>query len=446
MQTRDKIVYFLLLLLVLLSGWSFPGPALCGEYTYINIDSPFVRKIPLAIPDFKELTSQGGEADHGAQAGKLMSDALDFTGYIKVMDPRAFIASPAETGIAGPDIKFRAWTSIGAELLITGGVVLEQESLRLKLRLFDTFKEKLLVGKVYTGHKSDVRKMVHRFCGEVSRVLTGQQGIFTSKIAFVSTVDNNKEIFVCDFDGYGAKQETRLKSITLSPAWSSNGEWLAYTSYVKGNPDLYIKNVKQNQGYSVSFKGLNITPDWVPGQFALAAGLSFEGDQEIYLLTGKGKITKRLTRSWGIDISPEFSPDGAKMAFVSKRSGTPQIYIKTLETGRVKRLTFEGRYNTSPAWSPDGEKIAYVAVKDGEINIHVIKTDGSGRVQLTRNAGDNEDPSWSPDGSLLVFSSTREGESRIYVMTAAGGEQRRLVTLEGSQTDPEWSMEEVNED
>ncbi|HKK91544.1 MAG TPA: Tol-Pal system beta propeller repeat protein TolB [Desulfobacteraceae bacterium] len=445
MQTRHTIVHFLLPLLFL-SIWSFPGPALGGEYTYININSPFVRKIPLAIPEFRELTRQGGEADHGAQAGKLMADALDFTGYIQVMDPKAFLASPAETGIAGPDIAFKAWTSIGAELLITGGVVLQQESLRLKLRLFDTFKEKLLVGKVYTGHKSDVRKMVHRFCGEVSRVLTGQPGIFTSKIAFVSTVDTNKEIFVCDFDGYGATQETRLKSITLSPSWSSSGEWLAYTSYVKGNPDLYIKNVKQNQGYTVSFKGLNITPDWFPGQFSLAAGLSFEGDQEIYLLTGKGKIIKRLTRSWGIDISPEFSPDGKRMAFVSKRSGTPQIYIKTLGTGRVKRLTFEGGYNTSPAWSPDGEKIAYVAVKDGQINIHVTKTDGSSRVQLTRNAGDNEDPSWSPDGSLLVFSSTREGDSRIYVMTAAGGEQRRLLTLDGSQTDPEWSLEAINGD
>ncbi|MEA1969164.1 MAG: Tol-Pal system beta propeller repeat protein TolB [Thermodesulfobacteriota bacterium] len=438
-QKKLKILFFLIVMAVFFSCSAF-----CADYTYININNPFIRQIPLAVPDFKKITDHGNEADHGRKARDLIANALAFTGYINIMARGAFLESPARTGISKAEINFKNWTSIGAELLITGGIVEQKNSVRLKLRLFDTFKEKLLVGKVYTGHKSDLRKMVHRFCGEVSYLLTGKRGIFSSKIVFVSTVKGNKELFTCDFDGYGVKQETHLKSITLSPSWSSNGEWLAYTSYVNGNPDIYIKNLKQKQGYTVALKGMNITPDWVPGQLALAACLSFSGDQEIYLLTGKGKIIKRITRNWGIDISPEFSPDGKKMAFVSKRSGTPQIYIKDLADGRVQRLTFEGRYNTSPSWSPDGDRLAFVAVAGGQIDIYVIATNGKGLVQLTKDAGDNEDPAWSPDGSLVTFTSTREGVPRIYVMTAAGGQQRRLLKLEGAQTDPEWSRENVN--
>ena len=186
---------------------------------------------------------------------------------------------------------------------------------------------------------------------------------------------------------------------------------------------------------------MNISPSWVPGQFALGASLSFSGDPEIYLLTGKGKIIKRITNSWGIDISPKFSLDGKNVVFASRRRGSPQIFIKNLSTNKIRRLTFEGGYNTSPAWSPNGDRIAYVGIRGGKIDIYTIGIGGDFPVQLTSAAGDNEDPSWSPDGSLIVFSSTRQGrQSQLYVMTAAGGEQRKLFKLKGEQTDPDWSM------
>ncbi len=428
---------------VLLFGGVFPR-YVAAQHAYINISDPFLRKSPVAVPDFKLLGGQDAGAGLALEARTILANALEFTGYIKVLEKASYIEEPAVTGITRAEVNFKNWTVVGAELLVTGGVVKSGDTVQLKLRLFDTFTERLLVGKVYSGGPTDIRRMVHRFCSEISLHLTGNRGIFSSRLAFISTQGKNKEIFVCDFDGYQPRQVTRHNSISLSPSWSSDGQWLAYTSYVKGNPDLYIKNLKQNRGASVRFKGVNITPDWVPGQFALAATLSYEGDQEIYLLTGKGKVIKRLTRSWGIDVSPEFSPDGKKIAFVSKRAGTPQIYIKDLETETVRRLTFQGRYNTSPAWSPDGDRIAYVGVVKGEINIYMIGLDGNGLVQLTRTAGDNEDPSWSPDGSLITFTSTREGSSRIFVMTATGGEQRRLLLMEGAQTDSEWSQGNEN--
>ena len=420
------------------------GSGLCrAEYDYIDITNPFLRKIPIAIPIFKNMSSGVTTEQLSIKASDLLAETLAFTGYFKILDRGAFLANP-QTDAVFSDINPQNWTSIGAELLITGGVLIKDQRVEMELRLYDTFKEQLLVGKKYTGGINDQREMVRLFCSEVIYALTGDRGIFNSKIAFVSTNSGNKEIYICDFDGYNPKRFTHTESISLTPAWSSDGKWLAYTSYEKGKADLYIKHLTEKLGAVIAKNGINITPAWIPGKFVLAATLSFSGDQEIYLLTGTGKISKRLTYNWGIDLSPTWSPDSKQMAFVSKRSGTPQIYIKNIDSGVVKRLTFQGNYNTQPAWSPKGDILAYTAMVEGRSNIFVIGVDGEGPVQLTHNEGDNESPSWSPDGNLVVFSSTREGPSKVYVLTAYGTDQRRLLSMKGEQTDPEWSPRIVN--
>ncbi|MFO7753943.1 MAG: Tol-Pal system beta propeller repeat protein TolB [Desulfobacteraceae bacterium] len=417
------------------------GHAMADDITYLDISNPFIRKTPLAAPRFKLFTGSDSEKEDAEKARGILKDALDFTGYIKIIDDRSFMAEPAEDGITKKSLHFPDWTGIGAELLVTGGIKLEKDRVRLYMRLFDTVEKSLLAGKVYTGHREDIRIMVHRFCSEISLALTGKPGIFGSKIAFISKSGGNKEIYMCDFDGNNPVKITDHKNLALSPAFSSNSEWIAYTSYHRGKPDLYIRNIREKRGAIVNKEGMNISPDWHPERFELAASLSFSGDQEIYLLTGKGKIIKKVTDSWGIDVSPAFSPDGKRIAFVSNRGGSPQIYIKSLETGELRRLTFKGDYNTSPAWSPNGDRIAYVGVQNGSIDIYTIRVDGGYPVQLTKDAGDNEDPAWSPDGSMIAFTSSREnGVRRLYVMTAGGNEQRRLLKLKGSQMDPDWSM------
>ncbi|MBU1162831.1 MAG: Tol-Pal system beta propeller repeat protein TolB [Proteobacteria bacterium] len=436
---NKRVIKIILICLIAFVSFFVDSAHCRTEYDYIDITNPFIRKIPIAIPLFKSMS--GGEKENflSEEASNLLSRSLEFTGYFKIIDRDAYLADP-KTDIIVSNINFKDWTCIGAELLITGGIFLKNNIIEMELRLYDTFKGSLIVGKRYEGVVNNQRKMIHRFCGEIIYKLTGNRGIFDSKIAFVSSGSGNKNIYLCEFDGYNSEQLTYNKSITLSPAWSSDAKWIAYTSYSKGKPDLYIKNLKDKHGALVAKKGINITPAWVPGKFQLAATLSYSGDPEIYLLTGKGEIVKNLTNNWGIDVSPTFSPDGKKMAFVSNRSGFPQIYIMDLDSGQVKRLTFQGKYNTSPSWSPRGDKIAYSGMQNGEINIYTIDVKGEGlTVQLTQNSGNNESPTWSPDGSLIAFSSTREGPSRIYVMTAYGTDQRCLLALPGEQTNPEWS-------
>jgi len=418
-----------------------------AQTTIIDITNPSIRKIPIAIPLFKPLAENADASAQSESAADLTAETLEFTGYFKIMDRGAFLEDPRSLGISGTSLNFRNWTVIGAELMVTGGVSVAGDSLEMELRLFDTFQGQPVVGKRYRGALKDERRIIRRFCSEVIYYLTGQRGFFNSEVAFVSNGSGNKEIFIAEYDGRNPAQFTQTRNITLSPDWSSDGQWLAYTAYAKNNPNLYVKHRRQQRGVEIGFEGLNITPAWLPEASSasnleekqLAATLSFEGDQEIYLLTGKGKVIKRLTANWGSDVSPTWSPDGKKLAFVSNRTGSPQVHVLDVASGQTQRLTYEGRYNTQPSWSPRGDKIAYAGMTNSQNNIFVIGLDGRPPIQLTANAGNNESPSWSPDGSMIVFSSTREGASRIFVMTAFGTDQRRLLALPGEQTNPKWS-------
>ncbi len=400
----------------------------------IDITRFSARKIPVAVTRFAVIPETGGQP--AAEAAALMTRYLNFTGYLRCIDPGLFPSDapiPDETALT-----FSDWRTLGAELMVLASIRMENDMTDVELRLMDPFKEELLVGKRYKGWSKDLPRIIRKFCGEISLHLTGNPGVFDTRIAYVSTHTGAKEIHICDFDGTNIRRFTRHNSITLTPAWSSDAKWLAYTSYARGTPDLYIRHMERKQGAVVSKKGINTTPAWVPGAAMLSATLSFSGDPDIYLVNPSGHVVKRLTSQWGIDTSPSWSGDGKRFVFVSSRSGTPQLYMKSVG-GRAERLTFKGRYNTQPAWSPVADKILYSRIEGGEINIYLLDLASRESIRLTYGSEKNESPSWSPDGSLIAFSSNRDGKSRIYVMTAMGTDQRRLISGKGEQFSPAWS-------
>ncbi len=258
----------------------------------LTINNPSLRQIPLAIPDFLSTPGSDMAASSAREAAKLTADTLLFTGLFKLLPKESYLVKLK--GATDQDVKYADWSAIGAELLITGEVESDGKTWRLSLRLFDPINGRMVFGRAYPNY-TDVRGPVMKFCAEVMRHLTGSEGVFNTKLAFVSTGPGHKEIYVCDFDGQNAVQVTHGSRIALSPDWSSDGRYIAYTTYRDRAPHIGILDRRSNKTQVVAHSSMDITPRWRPGSFELAATLSVTRDPEIYTLTGDGKIIKRIT-------------------------------------------------------------------------------------------------------------------------------------------------------
>lgn len=432
-------LYRIIGLLMLTGFFSFIVPQFLFAQVYLDIDSPTAKRIPIVIPDFN---NQGtSDASLGTVAAALLMHDLDFTGYFQVIDSRGFLGNPEEQG----KIDFKAWALTGADLLVKGSYRTEGSQLRLEMRLYDLLQGRQLLGKEYVLSSRDYKKPIHRFADEIIFLLTGEHGLFNTKIAFISGGSGKKEIYSSDFDGNNFQRLTQHNSITLTPRWSPRGNEIAYTSYKDGGPAVYLLHLPGLQSSRVSNRpGVNITPAWSPDGESLAIALNHKGNSEILQVNRSGTAIRKLTKSWGIDVSPSWSPDGKQLAFVSNRSGNPQIYILNAGSGEVRRLTFQGNYNVGPAWSPKGNLIAYAGQSGGQFQIFTISPSGGERQRLTQS-GNNESPDFSPDGRMIIFSSTRQGRSAIYVMNVNGANQRRITFMPGEQFSPSWNPLRVGE-
>ena len=419
---------------------------------YIDINTPAGKRLPIAITDIKNISGLSGQPDAGglsaaltAQAGLLrdviMHD-LEFSGLFNIIDKKAYIEDQNKRL---DDIDFKDWRVIGADALIKGIFIAEEDNLTVELKLYDTFQAKMLVGRRYIGKKGNIRVIAHKFANEAMEAMTGEKGIFNTKLLFISNISGNKEIYLADYDGYNLRQITRNNSINLSPRWSPDGKKILYTSYKEGQPYVYILEIATGREIRLSNQpGINIGARWSPSGKEIALTLSRDGNPELYILELDGMKFRRLTNNWAIDVSPSWSPDGKRLVFVSDTGGNPHIYMIHSDGTGLVRLTYEGKYNASPAWSPGGDKIAFARMNGGRFDIWVMNADGTGQVQLTADSRDNEDPSWSPDSRFIAFTSTRGGgAARIYIMRK-NGENQKLITYDngekgGSAASPAWS-------
>jgi TolB protein len=408
------------------------------DRVHIDITRPNFERIPIAIPDFKYLSPE--QVQLANEMAAALSTDLDYSGIFRPLDPRGFLEDPQNSGVTAGDIKFSEWRKLGAEFLVRSTYRIEGSTLKLEGRLFDVVGMRMVFGKVYEVDARNWRAVIHRFADEILMLLTGERGVFDTKIAYVQVNGKNKEIYVVDFDGSNPTPLTNDQNLNLSPAWSSEGDQLAYVSYREGNAKIYAANLLNgSQRLLCGYPGINIAPAWRPGGRELAVTLSKDGNPDIYLVSSGGEVIRKLVQSWAINVSPSWSPDGKRLAYVSNEGGNPQIYVLDVASGLKRRISFSGKYNTSPSWSPKGDYIAYSASIGGRHNIMMVKPDGSDARQMTRGEGDNESPTWSPDGRMLAFSSTRQGGSAIWVLMTNGTGIRRLTRSGGGQEMPEWS-------
>lgn len=402
---------------------------------YIEVTAPGNRQLKLAVD-----SPRSSDALRNPETAKLISDVMVFDMNMSgVVTAEGRLQQPVSGNLSLVDVDFVPWLSAGLDLLVRSEYSLKNERLTLEFRLFDVINRKMITAKRYLGTAKDLRRFTHSFADEILRVITGEKGVFTTRIAYVSTKTGNKEIYIMDWDGNNPLPLTKNGSINLNPDFSPDGREIMFTSYKRGNPDIYRRSLSNTAEIPLSNrKGLNITGNWSHDGSRIALALSKDGDAEIYTLDKAGNNPTRLTINSALDLYPAWSPDGKQLAFVSDRLGNPQIFIMNADGGDVRRLTASGSYNVNPRWSPKGDKIAYSRMTNGGFNIFTVAPDGSSDSQLTTD-GNNENPSWSADARFICFSSKRKSGNGIYVMRMDGSGQTKVTQEEFTHFQPAWS-------
>jgi len=396
----------------------------CEAKIYIDITSPAIKKLPIAIPEFS--------GTEGKQIADLIRDDLEFTGFFLSIDRAAYIEK------SGDAFNPKNWTAIGAEAVVKGTVSGEQ-NLTAIVSLYDTSECREVLRKQYIGTKVSIRRQCHSIASDIYQHITGEKGIFGTRVAFVAEDEGKKGLYLMDWDGAGIKRLGIKGDFVLRPHWSLDGRRLVYSSERGGQWGIYLLDfTKMSEKKVFASRGLNITGNFSPDGEEIVFSSSQDETYGIYnLRLSDSKLTRITTARW-IEISPVVSPDGKLVAFVSDRGGTPQIYIMSRNGYDARRITFEGSYNTSPSWSPDNKKIVFVGRVSGKQQIFIISPDGSALTRLT-DKWNNEDPSFSPDGRFIIFSSVRNGGSGIYTMRANGESQKKITPPWLRAFGPRWS-------
>lgn len=359
---------------------------------------------------------------------------LDFSPYFNIVE----VDSAFLNDIAKGQMKLDDWIYLGAQFLVSGRVEKEGAGIMLAVDVTDIFRNRNIYNRDFVGSADRYRYLAHQAAADLLLHLTGEEGCYSSKIVYSSDATGNREIYTCDFDGYGPVQITHDKSICLLPSWSSDAEKIFYTSYKSGNPDLYAYFIDQEKTYVISSRdGLNYSASASPDGKYLACVLTIAGNSEIYLLDPSGRIIKRLTYSSLIDSAPTWAPSSREIAFTSDRTGTPQIYVMDIEGLNTRRLTFQGNYNDQASWSPRGDLIAYSSREQEGFQIYTVDITGASPKKLT-DIGASEGPSWSPDGLHIVYSHIVDGQYQLFLMDYNGLNKMRL-NLPGNCKTPEWS-------
>jgi TolB protein len=365
-----------------------------------EISASGVQMLKLAVPRAE------GDGEAARLAVETMSKDMDITGLFQVLDQASF---PAQLQAEGLNFSSALWTQVGAQAVIK----MKAAGGQLEGRVFIVARgDTAVLSKTYRA--GDLRDAVHEFANDVVQSFTNKRGVFGSRIAFAMTGRGAHEIGAVDMDGGRMSVLTKMGSDSLLPAYSPGGGEIAFTSYLKANPDLWIVSAGGGRARRVSQQpGLNTGASWSPDGRVIALTLSHEGNSEIYRISpDDGRVLGRLTNSSAIDSSPCFSPDGSQIAFVSNRQGSPQIFTMPATGGAVKRLTYLGKYNQTPRWSPrtDKPQIAFTGRDErGAFDVFVIDVKTGKVDRITQGAGSNLDPTWSPDGRLIAYASSRGG-------------------------------------
>ncbi len=393
----------------------------------VEVSGVGVTQLPIALAPFK------GEDASPQKISTIVQADLERSGQFRGVDASG---QDLDEG-SHPDLTL--WRQRTADSLVVGSVKrLADGRYDVRFRLWDVVRGQDLGGQSYTVPQGDLRLASHRIADYVYEKLTGEKGIFSTRIAYVTKAGSRYTLWVADADGENAQAALASPEPIISPRWSSNGTQLAYVSFESRKPVVYVHNVSSGQRRLVAnFRGSNSAPAWSPDGGTLAVTLSRDGGSQLYTISSNGGEPRRLTQSNSIDTEPIYSADGGTIYFVSDRGGAPQIYKMSASGGDAQRVTFTGTYNISPAISGDGRWLAYISRVNGGFKLHVMEL-ATGNVQAITDTTADERPSFAPNSKLIVYATKLQGREALMTTTLDGKIKARLAGQAGDIREPDW--------
>ncbi len=433
----------------------------------IDVGKAHVRKSLLAFPALKRLGSAftAQQEREGDELYAVIDNDLLTTGLFRQIEPSAFLENPMKTGLRPSGVEkngfdFKKWSAIGTEFLIKGGYQVLRGQVILNIYAYYVPKGNLVLGRRYTASQFALRRLAHTFANDFVKAVTGKPSFFLHHL--VVAIDHgpktHREIYTMDWDGYNKHRISFFHSIAVSPSWSPNGRYIAYSCFIRRrirglirrNLDLLMYDAKTHHTWIVSSRnGNNMGADFFPDNRYLLVSLTHGRASDIYKMSRNGHTLVALTHGPGmsLNVEPAISPNGKEIAFSSDRSGRPMIYTMTSYGTDVKRRTFLGQYNATPAWSPNGKKLAFASYDKHKqaFDIFIMNADGTGQVLRLTSAhkpngrwANNIDPIFTPDGRQIVFVSNRSGNNQLYIVDTNGDNERRITHDNLWYYQPKW--------
>ncbi len=416
------------LLRMLGAGLLLLGSVAAQAQFRVDVSGVGLTQLPIAVTPFR------GEDGAPQKIAAIVQADLERSGQFRVVDS----SGVALDEITRPDVT--VWRQRGADSLASGSVVrLADGRYDVRFRLWDVVRGQDLGGQSYAVTQADLRLASHRIADFIYERLTGDKGVFSTRIAYVTKVAQRYQLWVADADGENAQSALASPEPIISPAWSPNGSQLAYVSFESRKPVVYTHDVATGKRRLIAnFRGSNSAPAWSPDGRTLAVTLSRDGGSQLYAIDAEGGEPRRLAQSGSIDTEPAYTPDGKSIYFVSDRGGAPQIYKIPASGGNAERVTFTGGYNISPAISPDGRWLAYISRVSGAFKLHIMEL-ASGTVNAITDTVADESPSFAPNSRLIVYATQQQGREALMTTTLDGKLKARLTGQTGNIREPDWA-------
>jgi TolB protein len=404
----------------------------------VEVTKGQAEAIPIAIVPF----SSPEDAAASFDVAQLVGADLARSGRFKTMDRKDMIEQPH----TGTGIAFDDWRRLHNDYIVVGQTQAQgPDHYTITFELYNVLTRQRLLAYQITANKPGLRLASHQVADMVFEKIIGVRGAFATRIAYISVLgrlpNRDYRLIVADADGENPHVVMESKEPLMSPAWSPDGQNLAYVSFEDRLPSVYVQFLKTGERQRVSARaGVNQAPAWSPDGKKLALTLSTrDGNLDIYVLDLATQGLTRITDDPGIDTEPQWSKDGLNLYFTSDRAGGPQIYrIGTERGAKPTRLTFQGSYNARPRLSPDESQLAFVTQEDGAYRIASMDLRGSGDVQVLTKGRFDVSPSYAPNGAEILYATRDRGRGVLALVSADGRVQERLVSSEGELQEPAW--------